>query len=307
MAGQSVIKTIIPIAMLLAIVMISPSFATAKWGETFGPVSATVDRGDRREGLAIRSGPSFGSSIVGYVSTGGRITAHGDFSRGWVRVREPYGGGWAPIDYLDPRPVTAVVTGIDRPEMCLRIRSGPSTNHAIIGCLGKGARVELTGVWSENNWAELAHSDGGWVYGPQISCGIHPFTATAQVAAAAVPVAGYYRDPPVVVERHYYGKPRRYWGKRRYRVHEYYDNRPIGKYRRYRAREYYTERPYKKYGRYGKGYGVRVGPRGAVGYRGKGFAVGVGPRGGVGVRVGRFGVGVGPHGGVRFRVGGRRW
>jgi hypothetical protein len=79
---------------------------------------------------------------------------------------------------LVPAPdLTAVVVGVDSPEGCLRIRTGPSTSAPIIGCAELGSRLRLTGVWSDR-WAEIARPIRGWVYGPQIQGpAVPPFVA----------------------------------------------------------------------------------------------------------------------------------
>ena len=73
-----------------------------------------------------------------------------------------------PIRPLTPTPVggSATVIGVDEPEKCLRIRSGPDKSYEIIGCAKAGDQLNITGVWTSNNWAQLASK--GWVYGPQI-------------------------------------------------------------------------------------------------------------------------------------------
>ncbi len=62
---------------------------------------------------------------------------------------------------------TAVVIGVDYPEGCLRLRAGPSTSSPIIGCIGIGSGLTLTGIWS-GRWAQISTPQPGWVYGPQI-------------------------------------------------------------------------------------------------------------------------------------------
>jgi uncharacterized protein YraI len=73
-----------------------------------------------------------------------------------------------------PSPVggSATVIGVDEPEKCLRIRSGPGKAYEAIDCAKTGDRLEITGVWTSNNWAQLANK--GWVYGPQIKTDIRP-------------------------------------------------------------------------------------------------------------------------------------
>jgi hypothetical protein len=66
-----------------------------------------------------------------------------------------------------PQPVGGIATviGVDQPENCLRIRSGPGNSYDVIGCANMGDQLQITGVWASNDWAQLA--DNSWVYGPQ--------------------------------------------------------------------------------------------------------------------------------------------
>jgi hypothetical protein len=66
-----------------------------------------------------------------------------------------------------------VVISVDRPENCLRIRRGPSPSYEIIGCVGFGEKLRLTGVFSsDNRWAQL--DNNGWVLLSQIRTDLKP-------------------------------------------------------------------------------------------------------------------------------------
>jgi uncharacterized protein YraI len=145
---------------------------------------------------------------------------------------------------------SAVVVSIDRPENCLRVRSGPGTGYEIIGCVRMGERLRLTGVWSRNKWAEIDLPARGWVTASQIRPAV-----TAYVPGIVVPPPAVTYVEPAPVVGTYVGRP-------------YYPYRRYG---------------YGVYG--GPGVAVGVGPRGGVRVRAGGVAVGVGPRGGWGVRV----------------------
>ncbi len=71
-----------------------------------------------------------------------------------------------------PKGGVAAVIGIDQPENCLRIRSGPGNSYDVIGCANMGEQLNITGVWTSDDWAQLA--GGGWVYGPQIRTNLRP-------------------------------------------------------------------------------------------------------------------------------------
>jgi uncharacterized protein YraI len=158
----------------------------------------------------------------------------------------------------------AWVVSVDRPEMCLRIRNGPGLSYPVIGCAAMGSRVNLTGVWSNNHWAEINRPMRGWVSDSQIRI----------VVAGPPPPVGYDVTIPPAAPC-YYGPA--------------YEYGPVWNryYRRHRPCRGWRRRPYNRGGCHyrGHGVGVCVGPRGGFSLRLGGVGVRVGPRGGVGVRV----------------------
>ncbi|MBI5570037.1 MAG: SH3 domain-containing protein [Desulfomonile tiedjei] len=65
----------------------------------------------------------------------------------------------------------ATVARVDRPDNCLRIRSGPSVSGNIIACLPVGESLHLTGVFSKDGrWAQL--DNNGWVFVGQIKTSV---------------------------------------------------------------------------------------------------------------------------------------
>lgn len=244
--------------------------SSAGWGEVIGPIAGKVIRGDDRRGLTVRSSPSYAAVPFGHIAVGTTVHTYGEFTDGWVRIASPLDGGWVEMSTLSPMRGTAVVVGVDLPENCLRIRSGPGSSYAVAGCAARGESLRLTGLWSETNWAQIDRPTGGWVYSSQIG--------TNLVAFRSPPVGypsgstGYVQPPEVSVYTpgfsYVYPRPRYYGPYKRYPYRHY-------------SRPYRPHYPYRRYGS-------------------PGVAVGVGPRG-VGVRAGGVGVRVGP-GGVRVRV-----
>jgi hypothetical protein len=86
-----------------------------------------------------------------------------------VNQSQPGGGG---PQTPQPKGGVATVVGVDQPENCLRIRSGPGSYYDVIGCANMGEQLNITGVWTSNDWAQLA--DNTWVYGPQIQTDLRP-------------------------------------------------------------------------------------------------------------------------------------
>lgn len=259
--------------LLLIAVLWGEAIGSGSWGETIGPVSARVDRADSDRGLTVRSRPSPSSRAVGHLSVGKRIRGHNTFSNGWMQIEGPFAQGWVPMDYLEPVGGRAVVTGVDQPDRCLRIRTGPGTSYNQVGCTEMGEMLHLTGVWSDNNWAEVQEPVSGWVYAPQIRSDLKPDSASTSGLAGRPP-------PRRFPEYRYDGneRPRRY-------SYPYRGRRPG--YRRYPPNRYRGGPP-----PYRSGVSINAGPVG----------VSVGGRG-VGVRVPGVGVSVGRGGGVRVRIG----
>lgn len=275
-------KSIYPrLALLAAVVCITgiwsgAGLASAFPEEVVGPVSGTVIAGDSRGGLIVRSAPYADAGIIGTLAIGSRVTNFPRFENGWVMLKSPMNGGWIPIDSIQAVRSIATVVSVDRPEMCLRVRSGPGTHFDVAGCARMGERLRLSGFWSNSNWAEIEGPVKGWVSADQIQTPLIVATAPAPrrtiVRETVVPVPSvtyvYPQARPVYYRSYRYGYGYPYYGGRRY--------------------------PYRYGGyRYGSpGVGVAVGPRGGVGVRVGGVGVAVGPRGGVGVNAG----------GVRVRV-----
>ena len=61
----------------------------------------------------------------------------------------------------------------------------PAMSYDVIGCANTGEQLNITGVWTSNDWAQLA--DNAWVYGPQIETDLRP------------PRTAYSRSPSYVV------------------------------------------------------------------------------------------------------------
>lgn len=91
-----------------------------------------------------------------------------------------------------PHPTGGVATvmGVDQPDNCLRIRGGPGNSYDIIGCANMGQQLNITGIWTSNDWAQLA--DNGWVYGPQIQTDLRPPNMAYSQRRSYVPVDDEY-------------------------------------------------------------------------------------------------------------------
>jgi hypothetical protein len=76
-----------------------------------------------------------------------------------------------------PQTIQGTVTGIDKPDGCLRIRAEATSSSNIIGCAKMGEELQLSGTYSsDGRWAKLANE--GWVFSNQIDAPNKPRVQT---------------------------------------------------------------------------------------------------------------------------------
>lgn len=123
-----------------------------------------------------------GSAQTGVIQQGAPATAR---QQSAVQMNQPAAAGG----------VEALVIGVDRPENCLRIRSGPAGSTQVTGCVAKGDKLVLTGVFSnDKRWAQL--DNGGWVFISQIKSDILPRqAATSRRQSRDVEMYDYDYEP----------------------------------------------------------------------------------------------------------------
>jgi hypothetical protein len=236
-------------------------------GETFGPAQAVVVSGDSPDGLAVHSSASEKSRVIRNLPIGSQVKTTAKFSKGWAKLREPV-RGWVKYDYLEASPGVGKVVSIDRPEGCLRIREAPNTHSKIVGCVEMGESIELTGLWTENNWAALSEPAEGWVYAKQIQSAMKPESATRRSSVASKP----RRQSVKRAERKERGESSLFYSE------EFFEGRPTRKYQGPLPRNYgpaVTVSPFAGYG--GRNWGVVVGPggvRGGVSFGNVGIGIG---------------------------------
>lgn len=196
-------------------------------GEIRGTIAASVAKTDDPKGLTIRSEPSLSSRGVAFLALGAMLKGPTGYRDGWVRVDHPQYPGWVSLANLKPIDGAAAITAVDRPENCLRIRSGPSSSFPVVQCARLSDKLALSGFWSDSNWALLQGK--GWVYGAQINAPskpISPASVVPGVTRSRPSTSGgdvYVRE--FVPSYDYYGPYWSYWpgsfywfdGHRRYR------------------------------------------------------------------------------------------
>jgi hypothetical protein len=237
-------------------------------GETYGPALAIVAAGDSPDGLTVYSSPSENSRKIRSLPVGAQVKTSVRFSRGWAKLNEPV-RGWVKYDHLEAKAGTGEVISVDRPEGCLRIREAPNTHSKIVGCVDMGEELELTGLWTEDNWARVSGPAKGWVWAKQIKSAMAPGAAAKSSSVAS--------------------KPRR--SNRASRT----ETRSPGESSLFYSEEFFEGRPEREYrGPLPRSHGPAVTISPYVGYGGRNWGVVVGPGGvGGGARFGNFGIGIG--------------
>ena len=228
------LRTIVSVVVALVVWSAWTSYvhAATVWGETFGPAAATVERGDSPRGLAVRAEPAVGSRILGYLTVGTRVRGFRRFENGWMRIQKPMDQGWIPVDYLVPLSSSGHISDADTLD-CVKVRSGPADRFKTVGCLPVGKRLTLTGVWSENNWAQIRWPIRGWLPSKAVTARFKPGEpsriASKDFHTEPPRAEGYDRPgmPPYAYRAHPYGPQdylRRYPVPRSERPYEYRDD-----------------------------------------------------------------------------------
>ncbi len=195
-------------------------------GEIKGTIAASVAKADDPNGLTIRSEPSMSGHSVAFLALGAMLKGPTAYRDGWIKVDSPPYHGWVGMTNLKPLDGAAAITAVDKPDNCLRIRSGPSSSFPVVQCVGISAKLALSGFWSDNDWALLQGK--GWVYGAQINAPSKPVSSASAAPRMMRSRPSTYEDVYVrelVPYYDYYGPYWSYWpgsyywfdGHRRYR------------------------------------------------------------------------------------------
>ncbi len=118
----------------------------------------------------VRSAAGTDGAILGSLSTGNTVTVSGYTNNNWIRITYNGQTGYVFRDYLSwNAPVTAMggtmyVTGVQA-----NVRSYYSTEATVLGTLGYGDDVTVTG-YTPNNWIRISYKGAtGYIYGDLLS------------------------------------------------------------------------------------------------------------------------------------------
>lgn len=176
-------------------------------GDNVGLISATVAKADNERGLTVRTAPSAESQAQAFVPVGTKIRGYAMFRNGYVKIEAPSKGGWVRLDHLQPVGGSATVSTVDRPDLCLRIRSGPGTSFDKVGCAELGQKLELTGLWSQTNWAQISAPVSGWVAASQIASDLRPAATVRETQAPEESISSTMLPTPERTRRHHFSEP----------------------------------------------------------------------------------------------------
>lgn len=105
--------------------------------------------------LNVRNAP--GGDVIGSLPKGTQVLVYEE-SGGWSRVGD---GKWVSSDYLSSTPPQTSRTMYVKVNSVLNVRSGPGTGNSIVGQLGNGTAVTVTG--QDGNWYHISAPVDGWV------------------------------------------------------------------------------------------------------------------------------------------------
>ncbi len=104
----------------------------------------------------------------------------------------------------------AFVARVDRPENCLRVRSGPGRSYETVGCAAKGDTLLLTGVFSKDGrWAQLDNSY--WVFFDQLRTDVRPPQVMASEGSFDQPATAGKKSRKGYKRYHRFGKPYKFY------------------------------------------------------------------------------------------------
>lgn len=123
-------------------------------------VTTTTGTVTANKGLNVRSGPSTSYGVVRALTKGTQVTIYEE-QNGWGRIGN---NEWVSMDYISKSTSTSTVpvstkTMYVKVNSSLNVRSGPSTNHKVVGSLTNG--TEVTVYEEQNGWARIG--DNQWV------------------------------------------------------------------------------------------------------------------------------------------------
>lgn len=156
-------------SFLLFLFLFIPTASHADNGQTYDVHSASLN---------VRSEPDQGAQIVGQLTTGDKVVAFQE-QYGWVQTFYDGKKAWVAKHHLvsstndesqgsksdTESSTTATSKTITVTENNVNIRSGPGTDHSVLGTASAGNTYDVAG--SEGDWYKVSFKDGttAWIAG----------------------------------------------------------------------------------------------------------------------------------------------
>lgn len=118
----------------------------------------------------VRNTAGTAGAILGSLSTGNTVSVSGYTNNNWIRITYNGHTGYVSSDYLSwNAPVTAMGGTMYVTNVQANVRSYYSTDADVLGTLGYGDDVTVTG-YTPNNWIRISYKGyTGYVYGDLLS------------------------------------------------------------------------------------------------------------------------------------------
>ncbi len=118
----------------------------------------------------VRNAAGTDGAILGSLSTGSTVSVSGYTNNNWIRITYNGQTGYVSSDYLSwNAPVTAMGGTMYVTNVQANVRSYYSTDADVLGTLGYGDDVTVTG-YTPNNWIRISYKGyTGYVYGDLLS------------------------------------------------------------------------------------------------------------------------------------------
>lgn len=114
--------------------------------------------------LRVRSGASTSSSVIGYLTNNSSVNVKGEEGN-WYKIEFKGSIGYVSKDYIQVSGVVGTTTnnttssseGTVNVTSSLRVRSGAGTNSSVLGYLGNGTKVKITG--ESGDWYQINYNN----------------------------------------------------------------------------------------------------------------------------------------------------
>ena len=159
--------------------------------------------------LNVRAQNNVSATVLGGIPAGGEITQTGYTSDGWIQISYQGATAYVSADFVSEKKpmIVKAMSGIMYATTDVYVRSAAGTEGAILGSLGIGNTVNVSG-YTNNNWIRISYNGlTGYVFRDYLSWNA-PVTAmggTMYVIGVQANVRSYYSTEAAVLGTLGYG------------------------------------------------------------------------------------------------------